>query len=133
MCQQFLSGFEELRVILDLPQIPIHRNPLRFECSGEGIHHTREVLLRASIADDEVRILCEKAEVCQRINLGHGVPVVIQHRLGEDVVNLETAKLAEHPFAQRDRKSTRLNSSHVRISYAVFCLKKKIQIDNYYK
>src|SRR3989442_2718072 len=28
-------------------------------------------------------------------------------------------------WAQRDRKSTRLNSSHVRISYAVFCLKKK--------
>src|SRR3989442_10392215 len=27
--------------------------------------------------------------------------------------------------AFRDRKSTRLNSSHVRISYAVFCLKKK--------
>src|SRR5699024_11897866 len=28
-------------------------------------------------------------------------------------------------FIQRDRKSTRLNSSHVSISYAVFCLKKK--------
>src|SRR3954454_25414946 len=28
----------------------------------------------------------------------------------------------------RDRKSTRLNSSHVRISYAVFCLKKKNDI-----
>src|SRR5690554_7346062 len=27
--------------------------------------------------------------------------------------------------AEQDRKSTRLNSSHVRISYAVFCLKKK--------
>src|SRR5436305_13034159 len=27
--------------------------------------------------------------------------------------------------AREDRKSTRLNSSHVRISYAVFCLKKK--------
>src|SRR5207253_10454038 len=27
--------------------------------------------------------------------------------------------------ARRDRKSTRLNSSHVAISYAVFCLKKK--------
>src|SRR5436309_4419411 len=26
----------------------------------------------------------------------------------------------------KDRKSTRLNSSHVKISYAVFCLKKKI-------
>src|SRR5436309_4636686 len=30
------------------------------------------------------------------------------------------------PAPQRDRKSTRLNSSHVKISYAVFCLKKKI-------
>src|SRR2546430_418186 len=29
------------------------------------------------------------------------------------------------PAAQRDRKSTRLNSSHSQISYAVFCLKKK--------
>src|SRR3989442_11858992 len=28
-----------------------------------------------------------------------------------------------------DRKSTRLNSSHVRISYAVFCLKKKKDTD----
>src|SRR5437868_9820647 len=28
-------------------------------------------------------------------------------------------------IAPRDRKSTRLNSSHVSISYAVFCLKKK--------
>src|SRR3712207_7535891 len=28
-------------------------------------------------------------------------------------------------FASRDRKSTRLNSSHANISYAVFCLKKK--------
>src|SRR5690606_41187411 len=27
----------------------------------------------------------------------------------------------------QDRKSTRLNSSHVKISYAVFCLKKKIK------
>src|SRR5690554_7996868 len=31
----------------------------------------------------------------------------------------------EHVGNYRDRKSTRLNSSHVRISYAVFCLKKK--------
>src|SRR5207302_11431120 len=30
----------------------------------------------------------------------------------------------------RDRKSTRLNSSHVKISYAVFCLKKKKKKEN---
>src|SRR3712207_8394589 len=29
------------------------------------------------------------------------------------------------PVLERDRKSTRLNSSHANISYAVFCLKKK--------
>src|SRR5690606_41027675 len=32
---------------------------------------------------------------------------------------------AEHLHHAPDRKSTRLNSSHVKISYAVFCLKKK--------
>src|SRR5690554_7658843 len=31
----------------------------------------------------------------------------------------------EQKITKQDRKSTRLNSSHVRISYAVFCLKKK--------
>src|SRR5690554_7541328 len=36
---------------------------------------------------------------------------------------------ATPPGRRRDRKSTRLNSSHVRISYAVFCLKKKKKND----
>src|SRR3712207_8073409 len=31
----------------------------------------------------------------------------------------------QHDISSRDRKSTRLNSSHANISYAVFCLKKK--------
>src|SRR5690242_21154644 len=34
--------------------------------------------------------------------------------------------------ACQDRKSTRLNSSHMSISYAVFCLKKKINKENSY-
>src|SRR3989442_4309456 len=37
----------------------------------------------------------------------------------------EEAKQRPQGGSQGDRKSTRLNSSHVRISYAVFCLKKK--------
>src|SRR2546430_12479499 len=36
--------------------------------------------------------------------------------------------LAEVGISRLDRKSTRLNSSHSQISYAVFCLKKKKQI-----
>src|SRR5690606_39930300 len=35
------------------------------------------------------------------------------------------AEVGANGHAKRDRKSTRLNSSHVKISYAVFCLKKK--------
>src|SRR5699024_12105898 len=36
-----------------------------------------------------------------------------------------TTSTKEPPCPSSDRKSTRLNSSHVSISYAVFCLKKK--------
>src|SRR2546430_8510017 len=37
------------------------------------------------------------------------------------------------PGVVEDRKSTRLNSSHSQISYAVFCLKKKKKKQQYYK
>src|SRR5690625_6265764 len=40
--------------------------------------------------------------------------------------NQQHIKSTQHVDGQ-DRKSTRLNSSHVAISYAVFCLKKKIE------
>src|SRR3712207_8001105 len=43
------------------------------------------------------------------------------YRLGWSLYELGSA------VARRDRKSTRLNSSHANISYAVFCLKKKTQ------
>src|SRR3712207_9014332 len=39
---------------------------------------------------------------------------------------------AERQVLQADRKSTRLNSSHANISYAVFCLKKKKEHTLYY-
>src|SRR5438067_7243342 len=45
-----------------------------------------------------------------------GIRAARRHRAAD-----RTAEVA----AGRDRKSTRLNSSHVSISYAVFCLKKK--------
>src|SRR3712207_8892459 len=37
----------------------------------------------------------------------------------------DLVQLVTHDKAGEDRKSTRLNSSHANISYAVFCLKKK--------
>src|SRR3712207_8420034 len=43
----------------------------------------------------------------------------------EDLARLRRDALLEHADPLEDRKSTRLNSSHANISYAVFCLKKK--------
>src|SRR5256885_8350848 len=43
----------------------------------------------------------------------------------------DTVMLVEIIFGEQDRKSTRLNSSHLVISYAVFCLKKKKQNNPY--
>src|SRR5690606_21741571 len=53
--------------------------------------------------------------------------------VGEDITDRKRAELeAEraNERAREDRKSTRLNSSHVKISYAVFCLKKKKRKNN---
>src|SRR5688572_31122361 len=52
-------------------------------------------------------------------NDGRGIDA--SRRLADDLVVLRI--LERH----QDRKSTRLNSSHSQISYAVFCLKKKIK------
>src|SRR5258707_11809281 len=60
-----------------------------------------------------------------------GLPVISTRHAGipDVVVDGETGLLVEERdvegMAQQDRKSTRLNSSHANISYAVFCLKKK--------
>src|SRR3712207_8935769 len=65
--------------------------------------------------------------------LGTGTPPTCRHsRAGDEdparrdpqTVRQRTSKCRE---GDRDRKSTRLNSSHANISYAVFCLKKKKQ------
>src|SRR3989442_10844566 len=52
---------------------------------------------------------------------------------GEDADRDEMYERAKEIVIGTDRKSTRLNSSHVRISYAVFCLKKKKHNKNLHK
>src|SRR3712207_8040574 len=47
-----------------------------------------------------------------------------EQRVGRDIAQQRLRIAARHALT-RDRKSTRLNSSHANISYAVFCLKKK--------
>src|SRR5438874_7304706 len=66
------------------------------------------------------------------LSLHDALPIFVQVLLELDELVMEVAEaaaagngLVEHGTAAQDRKSTRLNSSHVEISYAVFCLKKK--------
>src|SRR2546426_7254151 len=49
---------------------------------------------------------------------------LFRSRARDDQRGTGTSQPSRHPWRQ-DRKSTRLNSSHLVISYAVFCLKKK--------
>src|SRR3712207_7269400 len=73
---------------------------------SEGGHLADARVVRAGPADADVEGVLD--------GLGRAAPQPIL---------VAQAREAEHAAA--DRKSTRLNSSHANISYAVFCLKKK--------
>src|SRR5438874_7272513 len=60
---------------------------------------------------------------CVAVRTELPVHSIVPHRVRRQPSHL----LPECAVDERDRKSTRLNSSHVEISYAVFCLKKKKQ------
>src|SRR3989442_15701338 len=62
-----------------------------------------------------------------RSRLGHGAS---KSRVAADRSRSKALRRGVAPH-RTDRKSTRLNSSHVRISYAVFCLKKKKKTKQY--
>src|SRR3712207_8126842 len=71
-------------------------------------------LFRSEIAR---AFLSSEARIAQRI-------VRAKRTIGKAGLSFEVSRGAERA-ARLDRKSTRLNSSHANISYAVFCLKKK--------
>src|SRR5256885_12259328 len=67
----------------------------------------------------------------RRVTLYRGVyPVIFDVTCpGDSTESLYRALFTRLLELQLDRKSTRLNSSHLVISYAVFCLKKRIRSD----
>src|SRR5256885_10353131 len=72
----------------------------------------------------DLRIAVAREKLSERlVILGH-------HYQRDEIIKYadfrgDSFKLAQLAAARPDRKSTRLNSSHLVISYAVFCLKKK--------
>src|SRR2546427_12014135 len=61
------------------------------------------------------------------LSLHDALPIYVEHPHGVTEDHRPAVRRGNGPqrVAPRDRKSTRLNSSHSQISYAVFCLKKK--------
>src|SRR2546428_6964493 len=93
--------------------------------------HRRAVLLDNGVAEIGAAlahhgyIQIDPINVCGRM---HDLILrnrVRDYREGDLIRHLHGDKAAKSP----DRKSTRLNSSHDQISYAVFCLKKKKQTE----
>src|SRR2546427_5858278 len=80
----------------------------------------------AGVAEDAVAIILDRLAVLrQRYIQRLQAPDDRRHRaVGQAHFRVEE-EFAGLEQRQRDRKSTRLNSSHSQISYAVFCLKKK--------
>src|SRR5256885_12006533 len=80
-------------------------------------------LISTSVAGGNIDVMCRI--IAEKLSLRLGQPVVVDNRPGAATV-LGTAEAAKAPpDGYTDRKSTRLNSSHLVISYAVFCLKRK--------
>src|SRR3712207_7266860 len=68
------------------------------------------------------QIVVKVAEVAERLDLPRA-QVALAWLLSQEVVTAPIVGVTK--LDHLDRKSTRLNSSHANISYAVFCLKKK--------
>src|SRR5699024_12192907 len=87
--------------------------------------------LAKEVADQgRITINGNKAKASSKVNVGDELTI----QYGQKYVTVRVNALKEHVKKDevdtlyeiiKDRKSTRLNSSHVSISYAVFCLKKQ--------
>src|SRR5688572_32627316 len=75
-------------------------------------------LFRSQVADDRLAPLTGTEGRNQDAFGERGRPASCRH-------DSSRPSMPCHRLRRRDRKSTRLNSSHSQISYAVFCLKKK--------
>src|SRR5690625_5655498 len=81
-------------------------------------------LTQAALTDDETLRL-ERIVAVMSMLEGHADVVMDSAESAVPSTRAIRARFTRRRMEPRDRKSTRLNSSHVAISYAVFCLKKK--------
>src|SRR5699024_11354332 len=88
---------------------------------GGGDNSTEETSVNNEPVNDNFN---EEFDYVDMLRQEYGEDVSITDLDEDDLIALEEDEIMEL-LNDKDRKSTRLNSSHVSISYAVFCLKKK--------
>src|SRR5262245_64172198 len=103
------------------PVSPYERDAAIFEEMLCGAREDRDaVLVEHEIFDPGAEIEDDTGMDAHRVDQ-HGLQVAAM----DNPVGRAVALLGDLAERRADRKSTRLNSSHLGISYAVFCLKKK--------
>src|SRR5690606_41754700 len=100
----------------------------RIKRLGESSQEIGDIVSLINDIADQTNILALNAAIQASMagDAGRGFAVVADEvqRLAE---RSSAATKQIETLVKADRKSTRLNSSHVKISYAVFCLKKKTE------
>src|SRR3989454_6215517 len=124
---------QRVRVLAGLLRL-LHQNP-GGDVLGASFLLAQHELLPQAAAQEGRDLLRERIAQLERVaaRVGEAPSLDVRtaraidqtNRRDQAVAALFDASLDEAAGAERDRKSTRLNSSHLVISYAVFCLKKK--------
>src|SRR5205807_10059091 len=111
MFSQVDAGVKKAKTALEMRQL-VHRKVRRIVV--QLLH-----VFRLTDAPETERV--------QLLHFWHHIRrVQIDEAEGNDLPGMLLGRFGDNPsVSKRDRKSTRLNSSHLVISYAVFCLKKK--------
>src|SRR5258707_14802759 len=130
-----MVGFTNIELITDRP-LQVNLDEIK-QVKRDWPDRALVVSLMVPCVEDSWKIILKKVEETNAdgVELNFGCPHGMSERgmgaaVGQvpDYVEMVTRWCKQHtrmPVCCLDRKSTRLNSSHANISYAVFCLKKK--------
>src|SRR5690606_34429512 len=120
---------KEIAAAVHLSTTPVHERVKRLEQSGIIAHYT--AILDAAKLGKKLMVICHvslrehnKIAGSKFIKAIMDMPEILEcYSISGEFDFLLKVLTTD----MEDRKSTRLNSSHVKISYAVFCLKKKTE------
>src|SRR5438045_8508648 len=118
-------GLNYAEHIAEMKRTPLGTPLIWFKAPTSLVAHKQEIEIAfpEHQTDFETELAVVIGARAKNVSVEHARDFIFGYGIGEDISDRDLQK-SEKQFG-RDRKSTRLNSSHLGISYAVFCLKKK--------